>query len=93
MVILFDGYIAIGAKNIELRAIQHRNNKTIEPSNNCPQLELFSNRMMVVNKIPEIMKDRFDKMELTPKERFIEFAGNAVAIIMLIAFFLKIVIF
>ena len=39
------------------------------------------------------MEDKFDKVVLTPKERFIEFAGNAVAIIMLIAFFLKIVIF
>lgn len=48
---------------------------------------------MIVNEIAETMKDRFDKMVLTPKERFIEFAGNAVAILMLIAFFLKIVIF
>ncbi len=39
------------------------------------------------------MKDKFDKVVLTPKERFIEFLGNALAIIMLIFFFLKIVIF
>jgi len=39
------------------------------------------------------MKDKFDKIVLTPKERFIEFIGNAFAIILLVAFFLKIVVF
>ena len=39
------------------------------------------------------MKDQFEDVELTPKEKFIEFTGNAVAILLLIAFFLKIVIF
>jgi len=39
------------------------------------------------------MKDKFDKVELTSTERFIEFIGNALALLMLLAFFLKIVIF
>jgi len=38
------------------------------------------------------MKDKFEDVELTPKERFIEFIGNAFAIILLLVFFLKIVI-
>jgi len=40
----------------------------------------------------KIMKDKFEDVELTPKERFIEFIGNAFAIILLLVFFLKIVI-
>lgn len=39
------------------------------------------------------MKDKFDKVQLSPKERFIEFVGNLFAILLLLAFFLKIVVF
>lgn len=38
-------------------------------------------------------KDKLEEVILTPKEKFIEFAGNALVILMLMAFFLKIVIF
>jgi len=39
------------------------------------------------------MNDRFKDVKLTPKERLIEFLGNAFAFLLLLAFFLKIVIF
>jgi hypothetical protein len=38
------------------------------------------------------MKSKNNK-ELSPKEKLMEFAANAIAIIMLLAFFLKIVLF
>ena len=39
------------------------------------------------------MKREQNKVKLTSKDKFIEFVGNAIAILMLLAFFLKIVIF
>lgn len=39
------------------------------------------------------MNDKFKDVKLTPKDQFIEFIGNAIAIIILLGFFLKIVIF
>ena len=39
------------------------------------------------------MNEKFKNIKLTPKEQLIEFMGNAIAIIILLAFFLKIVIF
>lgn len=39
------------------------------------------------------MNDKFKDVKLTQKDRFIEFLGNAFAILLLLAFFIKIVIF
>ncbi len=39
------------------------------------------------------MNNRFKDVKLTSKDRLIEFLGNAFAILLLLAFFLKIVIF
>jgi len=41
----------------------------------------------------KIMNDKFKDVKLNSKDRIIEFLGNAFAILLLIAFFLKIVIF
>jgi len=38
MVLLLYGYIVHGAKLLDLKFIQHHNNKTIKPYNNYPQL-------------------------------------------------------
>ena len=47
----------------------------------------------LLNKFKIIMKDKFEQIQLTPREKFIEFVGNALVILMLLAFFMKIVLF
>ena len=39
------------------------------------------------------MKDKFDEVPISQLERLLEMVGNGIALLMLIAFFLKIVVF
>ncbi len=39
------------------------------------------------------MKNKYDKIKLSEKEQYMELAGNLIAFLMLLAFFLKIVLF